>query len=46
MHVVEAEQMVAFRDRIRLRLGGLGSRFGHPGDGMVYAEVFKLISDL
>ena len=46
MHAVEAEQMVAFRDRIRLRLGGLGSRFGHPGDGMVYAEVFKLISDL
>ena len=46
MKATQPEQMDAFRDRIRLRLGGLGTRYGHSGDSMVYAEVFKLITDL
>ena len=46
MKAIDPAQVTAFRDRVRLRLGGLAARYGHPGDGMAYAEIFKLISDL
>lgn len=41
MKAVEPAQIDAFRERIRHRLDGLGSRYG-----MGSAEVFKLITDL
>lgn len=41
MKAVEPAQMAAFRERIRHRLDGLGSRYGVES-----AEVFRLISDL
>jgi LmbE family N-acetylglucosaminyl deacetylase len=49
MKAVEPEQMAAFRDRIRTRLAGLGSRYDvitDAADGMASAEVFALITDL
>jgi LmbE family N-acetylglucosaminyl deacetylase len=41
MKAVEPEEIAAFRERIRLRLGGLGARHG-----LAFAEVFKKIADL
>jgi LmbE family N-acetylglucosaminyl deacetylase len=41
MKAIEPAQMAAFRERIRNRLDGLGSRHG-----LESAEVFKLIADL
>ncbi|MBI4935806.1 MAG: PIG-L family deacetylase [Actinobacteria bacterium] len=41
MKAVEPAQMAAFRERIRHRLDGLGSRYGVES-----AEVFRLITDL
>ncbi|MFZ4718232.1 MAG: PIG-L deacetylase family protein [Ilumatobacteraceae bacterium] len=41
MKAVEPEQMAAFRDRIRLRLSGLGAPHG-----LAAAELFKKIADL
>lgn len=41
MKAVEPAQMTAFRERIRHRLDGLGSRYGVES-----AEIFRLITDL
>jgi LmbE family N-acetylglucosaminyl deacetylase len=41
MKAVDPEQIAAFRQRILLRLGGLGSRYD-----VEFAEVFKRIADL
>ena len=41
MKAADPEQIVAFRERIRLRLGGLGAHHG-----VEFAEVFKRIADL
>jgi LmbE family N-acetylglucosaminyl deacetylase len=41
MHATDDDELLAFRQRIRTRLGDLGQRYSVP-----YAEVFKLIDDL